>query len=412
MSATCTHSPAATTRPQLPRDVEFGRLFADLAAELTRAVDPDAVTAAVASLTTVALRLGTRESWEAWDSWSSWSSRSSRSGTVSPPTVPARTFTMFGIREEQPGPRWQALFAATWPAYRAWYLQEGDDARPDLATARAQLTRHMPELVSTWEAMVALAGDDDVAARLLTLWDAPAFAPGCSQAAQVDGDPIMVRNYDYSPDLFEWVVYSSEFNGRKVIGTSDCLWGLLDGMNEDGLVISLTHGGRQSSAPGFAIPLVVRYLLEVAGTVDEARAALDGLPVAASYNLTIMDATGAVVTAFVSPGNEPEYADSAVATNHRGRVPERPEHARALRSVERQDHLLELLDDHTEPAALADAFLRPPLYSQKYAQGFGTVFTAAYRPRDQELTYSWPGASFTRTFDSPDDSITVSLQEG
>jgi predicted choloylglycine hydrolase len=406
MTATLTHPDAyATTLPQVSRDIEFGRLFADLAAELARAVDADAVTAAVESLTTAALRLGDRESWAAWDSWSS------RSGTTPPPTDSVRSFTLFGIREEQPGSRWQALFAATWPAYRAWYLQNGDDARPDLANARAQLTRHMPELVSTWEAMVALTGDDDVAARMLTLWDAPAFAPGCSQAAQVGDDPILVRNYDYSPDLFEWVVYSSEFTSRKVIGTSDCLWGLLDGMNDDGLVISLTHGGRQSSAPGFAIPLVVRYLLEVAGTVDEARAALDRLPVAASYNLTMMDATGAVVTAFVSPDNVPEYADSAVATNHRGRVPERPEHARALQSVERQEHLLELLDEPTEPAALAAAFLRPPLYNQRYAQGFGTLFTAAYRLRDQELTYSWPGVSFTRTFESPDDSITVSLHE-
>ena len=126
----------------------------------------------------------------------------------------------------------------------------------------------------------------------------------------------------------------------------------------------------------------------------------------------MMDATGAVVTAFVSPGSRPEYADSAVATNHRGRVPERPEHARALRSVERQDHLLELLDTPIEPSALADAFLRPPLYNQRYAQGFGTLFTAAYRPRSRQLTYSWPEVSFTRTFDSPDDSITVSLQEG
>ena len=57
---------------------------------------------------------------------------------------------------------------------------------------------------------------------MLTLWDVPAFAPGCSQAAQIDGDPILVRNYDYSPDLFEWVVYSSEFTSRRVIGTSDC----------------------------------------------------------------------------------------------------------------------------------------------------------------------------------------------
>ncbi len=360
---------------------------------------------AVESLTTVALRLGSREWWAAWDSWEDWR------GTAANPDDSARSFTLFGIREARPGTRWQALFEATWPAYRAWYLKDGDDARPDLATARAQLTRHMPELVSTWEAMVALTGGDDVAARMLTMWDAPAFAPGCSQAAQVGDDPIMVRNYDYSPDLFEWVVYSSEFTGRKVIGTSDCLWGLLDGMNEDGLVISLTHGGRQSSAPGFAIPLVVRYLLEVAGTVDEARAVLDRLPVAASYNLTMMDASGAVVTAFVSPGNLPEYADTAVATNHRGRVPERPEHARALRSVERQDHLLGLLEQPTDPEALTAAFLQAPLYSQRYTAGFGTVYTAAYRPGSQELTYSWPGVSFTRTFDSPDESITVSLQE-
>ena len=406
MSATCTLTPArATTLPQRTPELDSARTFADLGAELARAVDPDAVTAAVESLITVALRLGARESWAAWDSWSS------RNETPSAATDSTRSFTMFGIREEQPGPRWQALFAATWPAYRAWYLQDGDDARPDLATARAQLTRHMPELVPTWEAMVALTGDDDVAARLLTMWDAPAFAPGCSQAAQVGGDPIMVRNYDYNPDLFEWVVYSSEFTGRKVIGTSDCLWGLLDGMNDHGLVISLTHGGRQSSAPGFAIPMVVRYLLEVADTVEEARAALDRLPMAAAYNLTMMDATGAVVTAFVAPGQDPEYAETAVATNHRGRVPERPEHARALRSVERQDALLELLDESPEPAALEAAFLQPPLYNQSYAQGFGTLYTAAYRPGHQEVTYSWPGLSFTRAFDSPDESIEVPLHE-
>ncbi len=410
MTTTCSRplAFAAATSP-LPHDADLGRLFGDLAAEVARAADPAAVTAAVESLTTVALRLGAwapRETWGRWDRWNSCDE------LAAPPVDVSRSFTLFGIREPQPGPRWQALFAATWPAYRAWYLQDGDDARPDLDVARAQLERHMPELVSTWEAMVALTGHDDVAARLLTMWDAPAFAPGCSQAARADGDPIMVRNYDYSPDLFEWVVYSSEFTTRKVIGTGDCLWGLLDGMNDDGLVISLTHGGRQSSAPGFAIPLVVRYLLEVAGTVDEARVVLDRLPVAASYNLTMMDATGVVVTAFVSPGNDPEYSESAVATNHRGRVPERPEHARALRSVERQDHLLELMAEPVEPESLTAAFLEPPLYNQRYAQGFGTVYTAVYRPRRQELTYAWPGESFTRTFDSPDKNVTVSLHEG
>lgn len=392
------------TRSHTLRYDDLGRAFADLGMALGRATDPNDAAAALESLTSLALRLGTRECWEAWDSWGGWNQPAE--------TDEPRSFTLYGIREARPGPRWRALFDATWPGYRAWYLRDGEAARPDLATARTRLTTHMPELVETWEAMVELTGGDEVAARMLTMWDTPAFAPGCSQAARPGEDPILVRNYDYSPDLFEWVVYSSEFTGRKVIGTSDCLWGLLDGMNEDGLVISLTHGGRLSSAPGFAIPLVVRYLLEVAGTVAEARVALDRLPVAASYNLTMMDATGTVVTAFVSPGNAPEYAASAVATNHRGRTPERPEHARRLRSVERQDHLHELLDEGAEPAALAAAFLHPPLYNRRYAEGFGTLFTAAYRPRRQELTYSWPEASFTRTFDSPDDNITVSLQDG
>ena len=406
MSTIHAQPPAPTTAlAELPRVPDFGNPYSALGAALGRAVDADAVMAAVEEIIATALDVGTARSWGAWDTGKGWS------GTTSVPLQSPRSFTLFGIREARPGPRWQALFAATWPAYRAWYLEDGDDARPDRATARAALTTHMPELVPTWEAMVALTGDDDVAARMLTLWDAPAFAPGCSQAALAGADPVLVRNYDYSPDLFEWVVYSSRFTSRKVIGTSDCLWGLLDGMNDDGLVISLTHAGRRSSAPGFAIPLVVRYLLEVAGTVDEARAALDRLPMAAAYNLTMMDASGTVITAFVSPGHRPEYADTAVATNHRGRVPERPEHAQALRSVERQDHLLELLDEPTEPAALAAAFLRSPLYTQRYAQGFGTLYTAAYRPGSHEVTYSWPGLRFTRTFDSPDDTITVPLQE-
>jgi predicted choloylglycine hydrolase len=411
MTTTCSRpTVSATATSPLPRDADLGRLFADLAAEVARAADPEAVTAAVEALTTVALRLGGRTPREPWESWDRWSCRGELPAA---PVDVARSFTLFGIREPQPGPRWQALFDATWPAYRAWYLQDGEEARPDLGVARAQLVRHMPELVATWEALVALTGHDEVAARLLTLWDAPAFAPGCSQAARAGEDPVLVRNYDYSPDLFEWVVYSSEFTTRKVIGTGDCLWGLLDGMNDDGLVVSLTHGGRQSSAPGFAIPLVVRYLLEVAGTVDEARVVLDRLPVAASYNLTLMDATGVVVTAFVSPGEDPEYTESAVATNHRGgRPPERPEHARALRSVERRDHLLELMAEPADPESLTAAFLEPPLHSQRYAQGFGTVYTAVYRPRRRELTYAWPGVSFTRTFDSPDDSITVTLREG
>ncbi len=57
---------------------------------------------------------------------------------------------------------------------------------------------------------------------------------------------------------------------KPVIGMSDCTWGLLDGMNADGLSASLAFGGRKISGDGFGIPLVIRYLLETASTVDEA----------------------------------------------------------------------------------------------------------------------------------------------
>jgi predicted choloylglycine hydrolase len=321
------------------------------------------------------------------------------------------THTMYAIREATPGPRWKALFDATWPAYRAWYLQDGEEPRPGLATARDHLVRHMPELVPTWERLTALTGGDPMAARMLTMWDTPAFLPGCSQAVLTGEQPALVRNYDYRPDLFEWVVYSSAFTGRKVIGTSDCLWGLLDGMNEDGLVVSLAYGGRAGSAPGFAVPLVVRYLLEVAGTVPEARAALTGLPLSMSYNLTLTDRTGAVATAFVAPGMEPDVTSAAVATNHRGAVPEDPRHAAAFRSVERQRHLVALLGTRPSRERLTAEFLGTPLYNRDYARGFGTLYTVVYRPDLGCVEYLWPHTSLRRTFDSPDTTVPVLLRQ-
>ncbi len=48
------------------------------------------------------------------------------------------------------------------------------------------------------------------------------------------------------------------------------LWGLLDGMNDAGLAISLTRGGRSVYGRGFAILILVRYLLKTCDTVDAA----------------------------------------------------------------------------------------------------------------------------------------------
>ena len=84
---------------------------------------------------------------------------------------------------------------------------------------------------------------------------------------------------------------------HRVIGMSDCLWGLLDGMNDAGLAVSLTFGGRRVLGDGFGIPVVVRYLLETCATVAEAREALARVPVNLAHNLTLVDCSGEAATA-------------------------------------------------------------------------------------------------------------------
>jgi hypothetical protein len=134
-----------------------------------------------------------------------------------------------------------------------------------------------------------------------------------------------------------------------VIGTSDCLWGLLDGMNSDGLAVSLTFGGAKVYGPGFGIPLVIRYLLEVAGTVSEALTALRRIPVSMSYNVTLTDRDGCVRTAYLAPGQPMEVRAFPLATNHRFDRPVDPVQGRRFRSLERQEYLLGLLHDEPHP---------------------------------------------------------------
>ena len=196
----------------------------------------------------------------------------------------ADQLTFRSLRE----PGLPGLFEERWPAYRRWYLQDGDGARPSLEEARSALVRHMPELVPAWSALVAAVGADELGARMLTLYDPPPLLSGCSQAA-LRGEAALVRNYDYDPNLFDAVVLQTQFTDTRVIGMADQLWGLLDGVNDRGLAVSFTFGGRRGAGRGFSIPIVVRYLLETCSTVADGVAALTRIPVQAAYNVTLVD---------------------------------------------------------------------------------------------------------------------------
>jgi hypothetical protein len=49
---------------------------------------------------------------------------------------------------------------------------------------------------------------------------------------------------------------------------------------------------------------------------------------------------------------------------------------------------------------LADRFLAPPLCATGYEQGFGTLYTAVYRPVEQVVEYRWPGSARRHSADA------------
>ena len=57
----------------------------------------------------------------------------------------ALTFT--AIQEPEPG---EERIRALLPVLEAWYLRDGDAARPSFFDARRALQEHMPELYPTW----------------------------------------------------------------------------------------------------------------------------------------------------------------------------------------------------------------------------------------------------------------------
>ena len=104
-----------------------------------------------------------------------------------------------------------------------------------------------------------------------------------------------------------------------------------------------------------------------------------------SYNVTALDRSGRWATVYLAPDRRARVTDRAVVTNHQGKV-EWPPYAAAIRSVERQERLEELLAASTDVPGVVAACLRPPLYATRFHDGFGTLYTAEYRPAEGGVT--------------------------
>jgi len=303
------------------------------------------------------------------------------------------------IKEELPGPKWAGLFHEYWPHYKKWWLKEGVSARPTYTESHKALSAHMPEMVPIYEDLCDLAGGGDLAARFLSFYCPPPYLTGCSQAIWTGKEPVLVRNYDYNPNAFDSLTLQTGWGGRRVIGTSDGLFGLVDGMNDAGLAISLTFGGRRDVGIGFGVPLILRYVLQTCKTAEEAGEVLSRVPTHMSYNVTVIDKKRKYLTAMLAPDRPAILTHAAVATNHQETV-EWISHARITATVERERYLLQRITLHRDPEEkFIGAFLRPPLYSTAFSMGFGTLYTAVYRPRLGQMEVRWPDVNWKHSFD-------------
>lgn len=305
-----------------------------------------------------------------------------------------KTFRAIEVGDGGDG-RWAAHARALWQDMEGLLTAEG--RTPEGADrVRALFREHMPELAPVLDRL-AVQLDRPEGEAFLTHAALRPFSPACTQIGE---NGTLLRNYDFPPDECEGTIVSSCFL-RPVIGMQDVLWGLLDGMNDAGLAVSITFGGRSVYGPGFAILIVVRYLLETCDTVDEAVGKLRSLPIAVPQNVTLVDPVKAV-TVFVGPDMSPTVAPDACAANHQ-HLPVSDEQERALRTQERLRAIR---------AAGADvaAMLKPPLYRSVDEHEWGTLYTARYRPVEGRVTYYWPGQSWQQSFgDFAPGSRTVAL---
>ena len=298
--------------------------------------------------------------------------------------------TFRAVKEAFPGNKWLEHYRAALPAYRGWFSRDGELKRPGLQDCMDALLHHMPELVPIWRHLVEISGADENDARMLTFYCPAPNLSGCSQAVWTRYTPTLVRNYDYAPDFCEGRIMKTHWHNQGVIATTDCLWGVLDGMNEHGLSVSLAFGGKTSVTEGFGIPIILRYILEFCTNADEAVKVLCRVPAHMAYNVTLLDAFGQVRTVELTPFSPPNVTYKALAVNHQGDF-EFTNYAMFSRSFERQQFLIgKLTDPLTIIESFVNAFEFRPLFSSNYSQGFGTLYNAIYNPQLRAMEYRWP----------------------
>ncbi len=327
----------------------------------------------------------------------------------------SKTFQAIHLAEV--GPEFCQLFSPKLTHYRDWFLMEGEQRRPSLAVALRALQTYMPQLMPVYNDLVENFGRDDLNDRMLTLYDPMSYVRGCSLLRWHGETDVLIRNYDYPPHLCDGILLRSQWQGVDVIGMTDCIWGLLDGINQYGLSVAFSFGGRPVRGKGFAVSLIVRYLLQTCRSVEECMPHLKRIPVNMAYNLILMDADGNSCTVAIGPDIEPTVTQQPFAANRQTWLEEEKVEwtSQEIESLEdswqRESALAQLSESQLmglnpgmleqQPAhQVVHNFMLPPLFRHfDFAGRWGTAYTACYYPQERRCSYHWQELHWEQSFD-------------
>ncbi|WP_010097821.1 C45 family autoproteolytic acyltransferase/hydolase [Ornithinibacillus scapharcae] len=209
---------------------------------------------------------------------------------------------------------------------------------------------------------------------------------GCTAFA----DSYYVRNYDFSPELYDArVIFSKPTVGFASVGFGQQVVGRLDGMNEHGLVIGLHLVNQNHAQKGIIGTSIVRLVLERCRNTEEAIQLIADIPHSHCYNFSLLDREGHSCVIEATPVEQVVMKESEVmCTNHFETVRLTAYNRNDIGgSRQRKAHLQSFLSQSYTPEEAFKKFNHEnsPLFYKNYHQYFGTLYTVVYIPDSLEV---------------------------
>lgn len=186
--------------------------------------------------------------------------------------------------------------------YQVYFLEEADaisDQR--LWTQQQLLLLYSPGI---WEELEAFCRQAEMPMNRLIYLHESCIVSGCSHSVVLptkmrDGHLYVLRNYDFTPDLDEMRLCSTNIKGTYAhTGFSGLAFGRSEGMNEQGLCITMSACGqpvgihpslRSPKGEGLQFWTAIRTVLEQCRNVEEALHRLREMPIVSNVNLLLAD---------------------------------------------------------------------------------------------------------------------------